>query len=303
MIRFRGPALLLLIIFCIEAVFAQAKRPMTFEDVISLNRASDPQISPDIRRTVFVATSWDREADRFNSDLYLASTEFFQPATRLTFNSKRDDHPRWSPDARSIAFLFDRSSANSTDSSAVQIYLINPLGGEAQQLTMHKTAVQEFPWSPDSKSIAFIAEEPRHTDEGKDKPKNKPPVVVDEDYRFAQLWIVNVGTRAIRQLTKGTRHITGFDWSRDGSQIVFTARSTPKLADNQTTEIYVTPCNLNSAPFDTAQAIQITRRPGAESQPQFSPDGKKIAFLATADGDPVTGPERIHVIPAAGGEA
>jgi dipeptidyl aminopeptidase/acylaminoacyl peptidase len=276
---------------------AQPRHPMTIEDVVALRRASDAQVSPDIRRTIFVVTAWDREADRFNSDLWLAATDFFQPAMRLTFNPKRDDHPRWSPDARRIAFLSERGAENAT----AQIYLLNLTGGEAQQLTSHQTAVQDFAWSPDGRFIAFIAEEPRKSDD-KDKPKTKPPVVIDEDYRYAQLWVVNVETGETKQLTRGTRHLTGFDWSRDGAQIVFTARVTPKLADNLTTEIYLVPFNLKEAPVDTAQARQLTNRPGGKSQPRFSPDGQKIAFLATADGDLVAGPERIHVIPPAGGE-
>ena len=300
MIRFR---LLLIIaiafLLCSEA-FAQAKRPMTIEDVVALNRASDPQISPDIRRTVFVVTSWDREADRFNSDLWLASTEFFQPAIRLTVNPKRDDHPRWAPNGQRIAFLSERS--NTSENSPAQIYLINPQGGEAQPLTSHKTAVQTFAWSADARFIAFIAEVPKPGDEAKDKPKTKPPVVVDEEPRFAQIWIINVETREVKQLTKGARQITAFDWSRDRSKIVFAARPSPKLADSPASELFITPGDLTSAPYDTAQSLQLTHRPGAESQPLFSPDGSKVAFLAQADGDATTGPERIHVMPAAGGE-
>ncbi len=285
----------LLLSLCSLNTAAQTKRPMTPDDVVAINRASDAQVSPDIRRTVFVVTSWDREADRFNSDLWLTATEFFQPAVRLTFNPKRDDHPRWSPDARNIAFLSERGATD-----RAQIYLLSLTGGEAQQLTSHPTAVQDFAWSPDARFIAFMADEPRPDE--KVKPPNKPPVVVDEDYRYAQLWLVNVSTREIRQLTKGRRHITAFDWSRDGTQIVFTARSTPKLADNQTTEIFITPAKLTEAPYDTAQSRQITSQPGAESQPRFSPDGQKIAFLAKADGDLNAGPERIHVVPTSGGE-
>lgn len=279
----------LLLLFVVTP--AQSKRAMTPEDVVALNRASDAQISPDSRRVAFVVSSWDRENDRFNSDVWLVDE--MRQVVRLTSHPKRDDSPRWSPEARRIAFLSERG----TDADAgAQIFMLNPMGGEPVQLTSHKAPIQSFEWSPDGRFIAFVAEEPRV------KPKTKPPVVVDEDPRFAQLWIVDVASQQIRQLTKGSRHITAFNWSPDGSQIVFSARATPKLMDNDTTEVFITPASLQGAPYDTAQSRQITKGGGAESQPRFSPDGRWISYLAHADGDANVGPQRIHVVAATGGE-
>ncbi|MCI0525799.1 MAG: S9 family peptidase [Acidobacteria bacterium] len=275
----------------VVVVSAQTKRPMTPEDVVSLNRASDPQMSPDARRVAFVVSSWDHDADRFNSDIWLVDE--MRQVVRLTSNPKRDDSPRWSPEARRIAFLSERAA--DADAGA-QIFMINPMGGEPVQLTSHKAPIQSFEWSPDGRSIAFIAEEAR------EKPRTKPPVVVDEDHRFAQLWVVDAASREIKQLTRGARHITAFNWSPDGSRIVFTARATPKMMDNHTTEVFVTPASLQNAPHDTAQSKQVAKGGGAENQPRFSPDGRWISYLAHADGDPNVGPERIHVVAVAGGE-
>ncbi|MGE0130288.1 MAG: prolyl oligopeptidase family serine peptidase [Blastocatellales bacterium] len=287
---------IVLVLFLPGAVIsAQSKRAMTPEDVVALNRASDAQISPDARRVAFVVNSWDRENDRFNSDVWLVDE--MRQVVRLTSHPKRDDSPRWSPDARRLAFLSERG----VDTGAgAQIFMLNPMGGEPVQLTSHKTSIQSFEWAPDGRSIAFIAEEPV------EKPKTKPPVVVDEDNRFAQLWVVDMASQQIKQLTKGSRHISSFNWSREGSVMVFTARATPKLMDNHTTEVFVMPlgnlANLQGPPFDTAQAKQITKGGGAENQPRFSPDNRWISYLAHADGDATVGPQRIHVVAATGGE-
>ncbi len=288
--------------------FSQSKRPMTFEDIVGLNRASDAQISPDGRRVAFVVTAWDRENDRFNSDLWLAY-DTREPALRLTANPKRDDHPRWSPDLRRLAFLSERgtaagdaSSSQSTpsQSTGAQIYLLNIQGGEPIQLTSHKTPVQSFEWSPDGRFIAFIAEEPR------DKPKNKPPVVppiiIDEDYRYARLWICEVATKQVKQFVKGSRHIMAFNWSLDGSQIVFTSRATPRLLDSLTTEVFTIPFDSKNDSSEKADARQLSNGNGAESEPRFSPDGRWVSYLAHADGDPNVGPLRIHIVPVSGGE-
>jgi dipeptidyl aminopeptidase/acylaminoacyl peptidase len=275
----------------VVAAHAQAKRPMTPEDVVSLNRASDAQMSPDARRVAFVVNSWDRENDRFNSDIWLVDE--LRQAIRMTSSPKRDDSPRWSPDARRLAFLSERGA----DAEAgAQIFLLNPVGGEPVQLTSHKAPIQSFEWSPDGRFIAFIAEEPR------EKSRTKLPVVVDEDHRFAQLWVVNVSSGEIRPLTKGSRHVAAFNWSFDGSRIVLTARATPKLMDNDTTEIFVTPASLQNAPYGVAQWKQMTKGGGAENQPRFSPDGRWISYLARADGDSKAGPESIHIVAATGGE-
>src|SRR5262249_26851420 len=168
---------------------AQTKRAMRPEDVVALARASDAQIAADSRRVAFVVSSWDRENDRYNSDIWLVTEG--RETLRLTSNPKRDDHPRWSPDLRRIAFLSERGEGGA------QIYLVSTQGGEPVSLTAHKSPVLDFEWSPDGRYIAFIAEEPR------EKPKIKPPVVVDEDYRYAQLWLLEVATQQVRQLTKG----------------------------------------------------------------------------------------------------
>src|SRR5262245_11264108 len=277
----------------VVAAYAQAKRPMTPEDVVSLNRASDAQMSPDARRFAFVISSWDRESDRFNSDIWMVDEIRNGQTIRLTSHPKRDDSPRWSPDARRIAFLSERGA----DAEAgAQIFLINPLGGEPVQLTSHKAPIQSFEWSPDGRLIAFIAEDAR------ERPKTKPPVVVDEDHRFARLWVVDVASREIKPLTGGSRHVAAFNWSFDGSRMAFTASGTPKLMDNATTEVFVTPASLQNAPYGAAQWKQITKGGGVETLPRFSPDGRWISYLARADGDVNVGPQRIHIVAVSGGD-
>lgn len=286
----------LTLLAALSTAAAQPKRPLTPAEIVALNRASDAQIAPDGRRIAYVVTSWDQEQDRFNSDLWL--TDEARQTVRLTSHPKRDDHPRWAPDLRRLAFLSERSSdAGAPASIGAQIFLLNPQGGEPTQLTAHKAAVQNFAWSPDGRFIAFIAAAPRN-----DKSKTKPPVVVDEDYSYAQLWLVEVATQQITQLSTGTRHVTDCHWSPDGAQIVFTARQTPQLLEAHTTEVFIIPAHVQHAPYDTARARQLTEGNGAEAEPRFSPDGRWVSYLAHADGDINTGPLRLHIVPMMGGQ-
>lgn len=288
----RGTLLLLVLhaAFSIPSA-GQAKRSMTPEDVIGLNRASDAQISPDARRVAFVVSAWDRENDRFNSDLWMVDEN--RQVVRLTSNPRRDDSPRWAPGVQRIAFLSERGEAG----AGAQIWMLNPMGGEPEPLTTHGAPVQSFEWSPDGRFIAFIAEEPR------ERPKTKPPVVSGQDHRYAHLWIIEPATKQVKQLTRGAGHVTSFNWNQTGSQVVFTARSSPLLLDANTTEVYVAPSALAQAPYDASGWRKITNGNGAESQPRFSPDGQWISYLAHADGDPNVGPDRIHLVPLRGGPA
>jgi dipeptidyl aminopeptidase/acylaminoacyl peptidase len=282
--------------------WAQNKRPMTATDLLELKRASDVQLAPDGRRVAFVVSSWERAADRFNTDLWTATADVGGSAQRLTFNARRDDQPRWSPDGQHLAFLSERTEA-SAGKSALQLYLINPQGGEAQPLTSHATVIQTFEWSPDGRFIAFIAEVPLAETSG--KPQAKRPIVVDEEPRFAQLWLLEVATRQVRQFTKGARHITALNWSADSKQLALTARATPKLEDADTTEVFLLPVpgapEGERAPVELAQARQLTHNHDAESEPRFSPDGRWLAWLAHAAGEPNevpgVGPERLHLLP------
>jgi dipeptidyl aminopeptidase/acylaminoacyl peptidase len=285
---YRITLILSFVLSFIIAAPAQTKRAMTPEDVIALARASDAQIAADSRRVAFVVSSWDRENDRYNSDIWLVTEG--RETLRLTSNPKRDDHPRWAPDLRRIAFLSERPSDR--NEGGAQIYLVSTQGGEPVPLTAHKSPVLDFEWSPDGRYIAFIAEEPR------ERPRIKPPVVVDEDYHYAQLWLLEVATQQVRQLTKGPRHVAEFNWAWNGQQIAFTARLTPKLMDTATTEIFVLPVAWQAPTVDLASLKPLTRSNGAKIDPRFSPDGRWVSYLAHAEGGANAGPDRIHLIAA-----
>src|SRR5205085_4958312 len=68
----------------------------------------------------------------------------------LTNTTKKDKHPRWSPDGKQILFESDRSGDN-------QLWVIDIGGGEARQLTTLASEAGTGIWSPDGKSIAFVS--------------------------------------------------------------------------------------------------------------------------------------------------
>ncbi len=286
--------MILAMVVLVSAGMAQGRRPLTADEIVGLNRASETQIAIDGRRITFVLTTWDRERDRFNTDIWLTTDA--RETTRLTTHTGRDEHPRWQTGSEGLAFLSDRGSE--PGSTGMQIYLMNTrYGGDAVRLTSHGAPVQRFEWSPNGARIAFLAAVGPGEKSGGQRVGTKPPVVVDEDDRPHQLWLLDVASRQVTQLTTGQHHLTAFSWSPDSTSIVCAARPSSRQIDSPASEIFVVAAVAEGAPRDIGRALQVTSGNGTEGEPRFSPDGRWLSYLAKADGDPLTGPDRLHLVP------
>ena len=133
------------------SAIAQAKRPITFEDLMKIQRISDPQVSPDGKWIAYVQTSVDLEADKKASHIWLIASAGGE-ARQLTQGEGSDSRPRWSPDGQSLAFVSTRGGKS-------QVWILPLNGGEARQLTSISTEADGVVWAtgfrstPGSKNI------------------------------------------------------------------------------------------------------------------------------------------------------
>ncbi|MGC4028885.1 MAG: S9 family peptidase [Steroidobacteraceae bacterium] len=112
------------------------------EDLVMMNRLSDPQGSPDGRYIAFTLRSTDLAANRGNSDLYLLDLSVAGAAPRrLTQDPAADYNPRWSADGRYLYFL-------STRSGSAQVWRLALEGGEAQPVTAYAVGIGALKVSP-----------------------------------------------------------------------------------------------------------------------------------------------------------
>jgi dipeptidyl aminopeptidase/acylaminoacyl peptidase len=270
------------------------RRPVTFEDILSIRAVADPVVSPDGRAVLFTVTSWERADSDDSGKMERVGRVYRVPveggaAEQLTFGEKGESAPAWSPDGAWIGFLAARDEAggkgaegSSGDGPKRQIWLMRASGGEAFRLTDAKEGVTAYEWSPTSTEIAFTSKDPYPEEEERKRKRRDDPVVYEEDSRGIHLWTVDVARREARQRTRGPAFTVKGQpsFSPDGSRVAFTASPTLWLRD-QRDDIYV-------LTLEGDQLERITSNLGPDQSPVFSPDGKAIAFVATRnDAEPL----------------
>lgn len=294
-----------LLLSCLLSSFptkAATLPPFGTNDVFRIVYVSDPQVSPDEEMVVFVAEKTDTSANQYVNHLWIVPTEGGEPCQLTTIDSS-DTRPRFSPDGQKIAFLSSRSGSR-------QIWTISPQGGEATQLTDFPVAVSKYSWSPDGKWIAFIAEVlpgvpedssmeiTRRWNDEKDESKIKAELYKQLLYRHwnlydeepvSHLFLMDAEAKNPPiDLTPDLAHDVlqwdhavasvgqDYDWSPDGKSIVFATNLHPKQELNYDVNLYKVdisrPGEIECLTFG---------KPGAESCPRFSPDGRYLAYRIT----------------------
>jgi dipeptidyl aminopeptidase/acylaminoacyl peptidase len=270
-----------------SAPLALPKTAPTVDQILSVKRVGSPDISPDGRWVAYTVrqANWDENA--YETQIWLADTQ--TAATRQLTNSKKSSNaPAWSPDGSRLAFGSDRADKR-------QIYLIDPRGGEAQPLTSSEEGVNSFAWSPDGMRIAYAATEPKPA-ALKDREKKYGEFdVIDQEHRMTHLFVIDVATKATRQITTGAFVVGSFEWSPDGRAIAFDHRINADPANSATADISIVTVADGSI-------RKLVTRDGPDSRPMWSPDGLRIAFQTpNAPGGPSFANHGIAVIPASGG--
>ena len=243
---------------------------LTPEQALGMRSLSDLRVSPDGSRIAFVVSEPPKGTDR-NRDIWVA-TIASKDVRRLTFTETAEASPRWSPDGRTLAFLSTREGGN-------QIYLLSMAGGEAAKLTDGKNSVRGFDWAPDGKSLAFLAGEPR-TDAEEKKTQDKDDArVVDKDDKRTRVWIVDVATRAVRQVTRDPWDISDLKWTPRGDALLVVATDRPET-EQETRKV----CTVSLA---DGRLTTLASPRGPFGQVSISPDGVTLAYV----GSRVDGPD------------
>ncbi|MEJ7623860.1 MAG: S9 family peptidase [Pyrinomonadaceae bacterium] len=288
--------LIAMFIFLVFTCMADGQGAWTAEMQLKTKVVGSPRVSPDGTMVVYTVSNEVIGADKseYVTQIWLASADG-KRNDQITFADKSSSNPRWSTDGRWIAFTSTRKDNKSN------LYLMRVAGGEAEMITDVKSGVGNFEWSPDGRWIAFAMTDAKSDDEDKNDKGRNDFRWVDENIKLSRLYVLPVakdagGKREHRKLTADNRSISDFDWSPDGSRIVFGHVKDPR-AD------YWSSSDISMVNVVSGTVTSFAATAAAESSPMFSPDGKWIAAVVSDGPIRWAQSNRIHVMPVGGGAA
>jgi dipeptidyl aminopeptidase/acylaminoacyl peptidase len=260
---------------------ADKSKLLTPEASLNLRSISELQYSPDSSRLAFVVMEPPKGTNRKRH--IWVQDRGSNAVRQFTFSQKSESSPRWSPDAKKLAFLSDRVDEQ-------QIYLLNLAGGEGIALTKGKRGIKSFEWAPDGKQIAFLAPDAKtDAEEKKEKDKDDAHVADKEDKR-ARLWVVNVATGETRALTKPTWEVQQLVWLPSGDRIIVKATDRPQ-SDENTERIF-------SVQASDGATKQLLAPRGPFGELRVSPDGSVVSFVGSREDGPE--PHDLQLLPVNG---
>ncbi len=270
-------------------VLAQ-KRPFDVNALMELKRIGDPQISPDGNLVSFTVQSVDVAANKKPQQIWTVPIAGGTPR-QITRDGESNSRARWAPDAKRIAYVSDRSGTS-------QIWMMDPDGSNAKQVTFLSTEADGVMFSPDGKNLLFTSEV--YPECGADDGCNRRNLEADRNskvhariytellYRHWTQWqskrrvhllVIPVTGGAAKDLTPGNRDVPPFslggpddyDIAPDGQEVCYSVNTNTVPAASTDSDLFVVPVN-------GGETRKITFNPGADSGPKYSPDGRYLAW-------------------------
>jgi dipeptidyl aminopeptidase/acylaminoacyl peptidase len=301
-----------------------APRAITVDDLFQIREVDDPQISPDAQWVAYTVKTLSLKDDKVETRIWTVSFAGGE-AVAMTAEGVSSTHPRWSPDGKYLAFLSARNEGKT------QVWLLSRSGGEAQRLTDTPQDVDDFAWSPDAKRLVLVLRDPSEEEleafkerskDGDDdkadkpkesKPKTRKPWVIDRlqfkedeigylDRRRTHLYVLDVLTKKLTQVTSGDYDDSAPAWSPDGRLLAFASnRSLPDPDRTYNIDIWTVAADNTDK---GAHPTQVTTNPGQDNFPVWSPDGKWITYITQLDPHLFEyATKHLAISPSGGGEA
>ena len=262
---------------------------MTPEALWAMGRIGSVAVSPDEKQIAYSVAYYSVPENKSNNELFVMNADG-SSNRQITRDSWQESQPIWIKDGKKIAFLCNESGSS-------QVWEMNPDGTERKQLTRYEGDIEGFAFSPDGKKLLFIAQVKTvqsTADKHPDLPKATGIIVTDLMYKHWDEWVTTAphpfvadfdgnGISNVQDILDGEPYespmkpwggIEQLAWSPASDKVTYTCRKKTGLA-------YAVSTNSDIYIYDlaTGKTENITEEnKGYDTNPQYSPDGKYIAW-------------------------
>jgi dipeptidyl aminopeptidase/acylaminoacyl peptidase len=268
------------------ASVALAQAGVQSADLLKLRSVSGVEVSPDATRVAYTVENNDG-AGRPWGQLWVMTIADGK-SVRFGTDKEPSGNPEWSPDSQWIAYrgrVGDKSG----------LVVAKPDGSGARWLAELSGTNAPLPgsgrtiaWAPDSKRIVFVSSVagPETADATGDpivitrylyKPDAAEGMTRFNDNRRLHLFVVDVASGHVEQLTDGAFYEHSVDWSPNGQEIAFLTNRDADHDEFFNYDVYV--MKLADKSIRRLSATESN-----EYHPRWSPDGKLLAFQSTKRG-------------------
>lgn len=286
---------------------------MTPEALWAMGRIGEFNVSPDGKKIVYTVGYYSVPQNKSNREVFVMNIDGTENK-QITHTPYSENQAVWIKGGKKIAFLCSESGSN-------QLWEMNADGTERKQLSAYDKDIEGFSFSPDESKILFIAQVKygqRTVDKHPDLDKASGIVVDDLMYKHWDEWVTSIphpfvanfdgsALTNIADIMQGEPFespmkphggIEQLAWDAKGENIAYTSRKKEgkEYSFSTNSDIYV--YNLASK-----QTKNITEgMMGYDKNPQFSPDGKFIAWESMERDGYESDQNRLFVMNLATGE-
>ncbi|MDE7153349.1 MAG: S9 family peptidase [Muribaculaceae bacterium] len=282
----------------------------------AFGRVSGATLSPDGSKILYGISYESVEQNRSNNDIYVMNIDGTDD-TRITKTPKSENQAVWIEGGERIAFVAASEKAGGTP----QVWIMKADGSERQCITEFKNGVEGFLFSPDYKHLVVISTvkyERKASDVYSDLPDATGRIIDDLLYKHWDEWVTAIphpfvadfdGT-SVGEFTdvlinepyespmRPWGGIESFAWSHDSKKLLYVSRKKTGMeyALSTNSDIY-------SYDLESKTTVNLTEgMMGYDTNPVFSPDGSRLAWLSMEHDGYESDKNRIFMMDMATGE-
>ncbi|MEZ4317724.1 MAG: S9 family peptidase [Myxococcota bacterium] len=271
-----------MLLFALLASALAGSATVTPTDVVSLQSAGLPSVSPDGKWLVLDVGGWSFDPDAGPSSatengwtearrVVRIPADGGEPVT-LTAGPGLPGDAKWSPSGHEILFLRDVGGKS-------RIHLLPVAGGEARIVDTGELSPQDVAFSPDGSALRFRARPPKTDAEKAADFRTGGVTELEKSRAKARLYTVPATGGATEALTDGSVHVLDYTEAHEGGVFAITTSELNNAYENTIRPSLAILRDGAATPVPTSESSQACFGSVA-----FSPDDRELAWIGCRTG-------------------